>query len=320
MEKIDVALQADEPLRAGVLRVVDSLVKNAVERIRYPSNDRVEDLHSVRVTIKRLRAILRLVRPAMRKRSFDRENGRLRSAARRLSIARDADVARQTLATLPFAKQSEKDAGAVALAGFRKNGSPEPDISKTMKVTALDLDETRRNLHRLQISRGEWKVIEPGVRKVYRQCRKRMERAVGHGDDDAYHKWRIRMKSLYYELQMLQFVWPAHLTKMVAGLNKLQDQIGADHDLVVLKRSLDRNPDRFGGSGSVEPILRSVNNKRRKLRRTTDPLGKAIFDQTSRSFVRELGQHWNNWRKISSAQMNFHRRDASCLVNNLPIG
>jgi hypothetical protein len=54
MEKIDVALQADEPLRAGLLRVVDNLVKNAVERIRNPSDDRVEDLHFVRVTIKRL--------------------------------------------------------------------------------------------------------------------------------------------------------------------------------------------------------------------------------------------------------------------------
>lgn len=298
MEKIDVALQADEPLRAGLVRVADNLVKNALERIRNPSSDRVEDLHFVRVTIKRLRAILRLIRPAIKKRAFDRENVRLRTAARRLSIARDADVARQTLATLPSAKQSEVDSAAVALAGFRKNGAPGADMSKMMKVTASDLDQTRRNLHRLRISRHEWKAIEPGVRKVYRQCRKRMRRALGHGDDDAYHKWRIRIKSLYYELQMLQSVWPARLTKMVAGLNKLQDQIGADHDLVVLKRSLDRNPDRFGGSESVERVLRSVNDKRRKLRRTTDPLGKAILDQTSRSFVRELGQHWNNWRKI----------------------
>jgi CHAD domain-containing protein len=298
MERMDVALQTDEPLRTGLLRVADNLVKNAVERVRNPTSDRVEDLHFVRVTIKRLRAILRLIRPAIKKRAFDRENVRLRTAARRLSIARDADVAGQTLATLPFAKQSEMDSAAVALAGFRKNGAPEADMSKTMKVTALDLDQTRRNLHRLRISRHEWKAIEPGVRKVYRQCRKRMKRALGHGDDDAYHKWRIRIKSLYYELQMLQSVWPARLTKMVAGLNKLQDQIGADHDLVVLKRSLYRSPDRFGGSESVERVLRSVNDKRRKLRRTTDPLGKAIFDRTPRSFVRELGQHWNNWRKI----------------------
>jgi CHAD domain-containing protein len=198
-----------------------------------------------------------------------------------------------------FLPSSEPDSAAVALAGFRKNGAPEADMSKTMKVTALDLDQTRGNLHRLRISRHEWKAIEPGVRKVYRQCRKRMRRALGYGDDDAYHKWRIRIKNLYYELQMLQSVWPARLIKMVAGLNKLQDQIGADHDLVVLKRSLDRSPDRFGGSESVERVLRSVNDKLRKLRRTTDPLGEAIFDRTPRSFVRELAQHWNNWRKIT---------------------
>jgi hypothetical protein len=149
------------------------LVKNAVERIRNPTSDGVEDLHFVRVTIKRLRAILRLIRPAIKKRTFERENARLRTAARRLSSARDADVARQTLATLPFAKQSEMDSAAVALAGSRKNGASEADMSKTMKVTALDLDQTRRNLHRLRISRHEWKAIEPGVRKVYRQCRKR---------------------------------------------------------------------------------------------------------------------------------------------------
>jgi len=118
MEKIDVALQADEPLRAGLLRVVDNLVKNAVERIRNPSSNRVEDLHFVRVTIKRLRAILRLIRPAIKKRAFDRENGRLRTAAQRISVARDRDVPRKTLATLPFAKQSEKDAGTVVLQNF----------------------------------------------------------------------------------------------------------------------------------------------------------------------------------------------------------
>ena len=291
MEKIDVALRADEPLRAGLLRVADNLVKNAVERIRKPTSDGVEDLHFVRVTIKRLSAILGLIRPAIKKRAFDRGNVRLRTAARRLSFARDADLARQTLATLPLTKQREMDSAASALAGFRKSGAPEADMSKTMKVTAMDLDQTRRNLHRLQISRDEWKAIEPGLRKVYRQCRKRMRRALRHGGDDAYHKWRIRVKHLYYERQMLQSVWPVRLTKMVAGLNKLQDQIGADHDLVVLKRSLDRSPDRFGGSESVERVIRSVNDKRRKLKRTTDPLDKANLDQTSRSFVRELGQH-----------------------------
>jgi CHAD domain-containing protein len=58
------------------------------------------------------------------------------------------------------------------------------------------------------------------------------------GDDKAFHKWRIRVKNLFYELQILQPVWPERLKKMLAGLEQLQDEIGVDHDLIVLKRSL----------------------------------------------------------------------------------
>src|SRR5262249_3381882 len=98
MKKLDLSLHADESFRAGFLRVADCLIENTVNRIRCPTSDRGEDVHLVRVTIKRLRAMLRLIRPVIGKTAFDRENIRLRTAARRLSVARDADVARQTLA------------------------------------------------------------------------------------------------------------------------------------------------------------------------------------------------------------------------------
>lgn len=98
MSKPDFSLHADEPLRAGLIRVADALIQNAVDRIRGPTSDHGEDVHLVRVTIKRLRAMLRLIRPVISKTAFDRERARLRKAARRLSFARDSDVARQTLA------------------------------------------------------------------------------------------------------------------------------------------------------------------------------------------------------------------------------
>jgi hypothetical protein len=63
---------------------------------------------------------------------------------------------------------------------------------------------TRQNLHRTRISGREWKTIKPGLREVYRQYRKRMERPLWQGDDEAIHKWRIRVKN--HELQMLQRV------------------------------------------------------------------------------------------------------------------
>jgi CHAD domain-containing protein len=297
MKKLDVSLHADEPLRAGLLRVADGLIQNASDCIKCSTSHRAEDVHLVRVTIKRLRAMLRLIRPVISKAVFDRENARLRKAACRLSLARDSVVARQTLATLPLSKGRERDAVAAALAGFDDDGEPEAEISKTMNQVELDLEQTRRNLHRIRISAHEWKAVEPGLRGVYRQCRKRMERALGQGDDEAFHRWRIRVKNLYYGLQMLQRVWPERIDKMVARLRRLQEEIGADHDLVVLKRSMRKTSHAFDGTEAVEQVVDSLDDKSRKLRRVIEPLGRAIFDQTSRGFVRELGQRWNNWRK-----------------------
>ena len=87
----------NESVSAGLRRIVDELIKSAIACIKEPSREREEDLHQVRLAIKRLRAILRLLRPLVSKTFFKRENARLRSAARRLARLRDLAVARRTL-------------------------------------------------------------------------------------------------------------------------------------------------------------------------------------------------------------------------------
>ena len=87
----------NESVSAGLRRIVDELIKSAIACIKEPSTEREEDLHQVRLAIKRLRAILQLLRPLVSKTFFRRENARLRSAARRLARLRDLAVARRTL-------------------------------------------------------------------------------------------------------------------------------------------------------------------------------------------------------------------------------
>lgn len=299
MKKVDIFLHADEPVRVGVVRVADGLIQNALERISNPNGDRAEDIHVVRVTIKRLRALLRLIRPVISETAFDREDARLSRAAHRFALARELDVARKTLANLPVSKDREHDALAAVLAGFSGTSEPPVEIDQATNEIKLDLRQTRRDLHRLRVSGGEWKAIGPGLRDVYRECRKRMRSALARGDDEAFHKWRIRVKNLFYELETLQPVWPKRLAKMVADLRELQDEIGADHDLVVVKKSLLETPDAFGGAEVIERVVRPIDDRSRKLRRAVEPLAHAIFNQRPRRFVHKLGQHWRLWKKTA---------------------
>jgi CHAD domain-containing protein len=64
--------------------------------------------------------LLRLIRPAVESAFFDRENARLKSAARLLSGTRDSEVARETLKTLPVSHQSTREAMNTVLPGLEK--------------------------------------------------------------------------------------------------------------------------------------------------------------------------------------------------------
>lgn len=297
MKKPDVSLRADEPIGAGILRIGEGLIQSITDSSKQPTGEWGEYVHNVRTTIKQLRALLRLIRPALGESFFERENARLRGAARRLAFARDTDVARETLKKLSVSGDCEKEAVATALAAFAGKVESPTDVVQALSEVRQDLEQTKRNLQRLQLAKSDWEVIETGLQDVYRQSRKRMNTALQEREDEAFHKWRIRVKNLYYELQMLEPVWPKRLDKMTSSLAKLQDKIGRDHDIVVLKGLLRKTPEMFGGTETVERVIRCLEGKSQKLRRAVEPLSKAIFDKKPRRFVRKLGRHWSKWRE-----------------------
>jgi CHAD domain-containing protein len=297
MKKPDVSLRTGEPLGTGVLRVAEDLIDSIMAPEEHPEVAEGEYIHHVRTTIKRLRALLRLIRPVVGETFFNRENDRLRKAGKRLAIARDAEVARETLKNLSVSGKPEKEAVAAALAGLEGKAESGTNLEKALSFTKEDLKETKRNLQELRSINGEWAVVGTGLQDVYRQSRKRMNTALEDRGDEAFHKWRIRVKNLFYELELLEPVWPKRMEKMTARLSKLQDKIGLDHDIAVLKAFLRKTPEKFGGSEAVDRVIRRLEEKSQKLRGAAEPLGEKIFAQKPRRFARKLGRHWSNWRR-----------------------
>jgi CHAD domain-containing protein len=297
MKKPDVSIRADEPLGAGLLRVADGLIDSITKAEGQPESAGGEYVHDVRTTIKRLRALLRLIRPVVGEAFFNRENERLRRAGRRLAVARDAEVARETLKGLPVSGEPEQKAVAAALAGLERKTQRGTDIDKALQEVRSDLRQTQRSLQQLQLVDSDWEVVGNGLKNVYRQNRKRMNAALQNGGDEAFHRWRIRVKNLFYELQLLEPVWPKRLDKMTSRLSKLQDKIGLDHDIAVLKGVLRKTPEAFGGPAAVEALMHRLDAESRKLRHRVEPLGEKIFAKKPRPFVRKLGRRWDNWRR-----------------------
>jgi CHAD domain-containing protein len=293
MKDLTFSLGGRESLQDGLLRVLDSLVDSAAQPDKKPASDTQSEIHRLRTTTKRTRALLRLVRPVIGETFFRRENERLKYAADGLSLARDKHVASTTLSELPVSGEDERLAVAAALSGFKQNATPANELENAVEQGKQALAQTRHQFHRLDLTGVEREVIESGLRTVYRQSRNRMKMALRNGDDEAFHRWRIRVKNLYYQLQFLQWIWPKRLGKMVSRLSELEDKIGLDHDLAVAKALLRKTPNTFGGKRSVDLLINRLDEKSRQLRRKVRPSGRRTLAERPGRFVHQLSRRWS---------------------------
>ncbi len=173
---------------------------------------------------------------------------------------------------------------------------PRADVrEEVMSATVQALKAHRRRLLKLRIAAADCQAIGKGLEKVYRACRRRMKRAFAAGDDDTFHRWRIRLKNLYYDLQFLQPIWPTRLHSMAAQLKKIQEKVGDDHDLAVLKAALQRTPEHFGGGSLVKRVLHQLNERSQKLRAACRPLAEEALNERPHAFALKLHRRLAAW-------------------------
>src|SRR5262249_34360662 len=89
----------EEPLAKGIRRIAREQVQRAAQRLAQ-ADDGPAAIHDVRKHLKRVRALLRLVRPVLGDTAFRRENARFREIGLLLAGARDLDVLKETVAAL----------------------------------------------------------------------------------------------------------------------------------------------------------------------------------------------------------------------------
>ncbi len=110
-------LRRNESVAKGIKRIACRQIESALEELASNSNAN-EIVHEVRKRLKRLRAILRLVRETLGEKVYRRENTSFRDTARPLTEVRDAEALIESSDAL--AKHFGDDIGAEAFAAVRK--------------------------------------------------------------------------------------------------------------------------------------------------------------------------------------------------------
>lgn len=297
----DLTLRTGEPTVAAWRRAVAVLLGSAIHRLKQPNANAAEDIHAVRIAIKHTRALLRMVRPALRERIYLAEDDRLKAAARHLSKLRDADVGRDLLRELTTKARgkNEKRAFASVSASYESvnAGGRAQNRERARRAVIGALESSRKDLRVLPVEADEWVAIGPGAAAIHRSCRRRMRQALRSGDDRAFHRWRTRLKNLLHVLQFLAPLHPGKLGKLTKKIARLHQQIGTDHDLIILTATLTEQAKETGDPDSVRVVLRRVKRERANLRRKIRRLAVATLAEKTGPFLRRLERRWMKWRE-----------------------
>ncbi|MEA2419024.1 MAG: hypothetical protein QOE60_1230, partial [Thermoleophilaceae bacterium] len=258
-----------EPVPDEVRRAARGRIDHALDELRGKSDSSREDaVHEARKDMKKLRALLRLVRGELGDRVYRYENECFRDTARELAGVRDADVMLATLGELEERYGELPGAGrrlrpALVAHRFRMSAG---SLKPASKAAAQTLAEARERVEDWPLETDGFEAFEEGLGRVYRQGRRNFRAAQKLPSAERMHEWRKRVKDLWYHLSLLQEMWKPVMSSLADEAHELSDRLGDDHDLAVLLEWAHRHASTLDGA---DPVLRGfdvlVESRRREL-------------------------------------------------------
>jgi len=216
-------------------------------RVHEPGARRGEDpeeLHQLRVTVRRIDATLGLFKrhlPA----SLVRARRTAKAVLRSLGAARDLDVQLGELARYCSSRPEEERAAAEPL---RARLESERARARAHLVRSLDAERTRRWLETLTLAcatsnvggGGEpaTQVMPQRVRRRFRKLRKSVGKVRAKSPMEAYHQVRRRAKQLRYATECGAAMFGKPAEDLLKALRRLQDRLGAQQDAYMAQHRL----------------------------------------------------------------------------------
>jgi inorganic pyrophosphatase len=296
-------LRPDESLRKGIRRIVRKQLDEALEHLTGPhKGPRDEAVHEARKCFKKVRAVLRLVRPVIGEKSYRAENACFRDAGRPLTEVRDAKIFVEALDRLAehfqeyVVGRSFADVRRALQGNLRAVRKRVLDEQDAFAVVAEEVRQARGRVKGWADMPNKWAAVGGGLEEVHRRAGDARGDAAADPTVERLHEWRKQAKYLRYQLEVLRPLWPERMEELADEADRMGEVLGDDHDLAALRQMLNDVPGRYGGEGDREVLLALIDRRRAELQAEALLLGRRFFQDGARGFARRLRGYWKTWR------------------------
>lgn len=302
-------LDLEEPLSSGLRRVSMEEFDRSIGGLVSASDVDVA-IHEARKSMKRLRAMLRLIRDEIGDDRYRFENDLLRNTARLIGPTRDAGVMVETVSVLRQRFGTHLKRGAFSTLEARL-----VERQLSTRTELLDDEEgLRLVVHALRSGKARYRAwpvesevsvgrhshvvpdsfesLAPGLLRTYRRGRKEMATARKTPSGYNFHQWRKRVKYLRHQMELLRTTFPEVLDGHIAALDKLGEILGEEHDLSELAVLVAGQPEYFTDSTERTLITALAQHRRSELQTAAMAIGRRAYAESPENFTIRIGAYW----------------------------
>ena len=298
-----------EPLGAGLKRLGVDEIDQAISGFYDGEGAFREAVHESRKSVKRIRALLRLIRYEVGEKIYHFENVWMRDTARLISEVRDSavtvsaiedirDLYGSLLAEGTFDETWEKL--VVRRDRIEDRAMEDPNVVPRVvanleraraRYASWPTDPDAKSAYGMGI-RDDFRAVGPGLKATHARGRREMVAAYKSPSPAHFHLWRKRVKYLKHQMEILTPMWPEVMIGMAITLDRIADLLGQDHDLAELLQLLADRPDLC-----PNPMERSLMNalaeqRRSDLQTASRILGRRIYSESPQSLDGRLEAYW----------------------------
>lgn len=247
----------DGSVEDAVRRIAREQLRDAAHLAGDAAADRDLAIHELRKAGKKVRALLRLVRPVFA--DYRTENLTLRDISRSVSTLRDASTLIGSFDRVVDAYGEQLDRPALdkvrrRLTQQREALVADTDVAGLLARCRDDLLAVERRSRAWTLEADGVAALQEGLRAGYRRARHAMRKARASGSALDFHEWRKRCKDHWYHARLFEPVWPGPMQAHVQAAHELGTLLGDHHDLTVFLEALATRPDDFGSTADAEVL------------------------------------------------------------------
>lgn len=291
--------RSDGSEQSALRRIAQEQIERALRAADDPATGAQAAIHDIRKRCKKVRGLLRLVRPCFA--AYRDENAVFRAIAQPLGPPRDADVLVDTFDRIAARYRAEVDEDALApirslLVRHRAALAGGIDTRALLDTARAQLAEAKARAGGWRLAASGFDAFEAGLGTGCRRARKAMGKARAAPSAEAFHAWRKRCKDHAYHVRLLRPIWPGPMRALGKCAEELGELLGEQHDLAVFAQTM-------GGAArelddrAVDVMAGLLHTRREALARQALALGERQFAERPSALAASWRLRYEAWRR-----------------------